>query len=813
MAHFSAVGRNSPRLTKAFPLLAALKPGVAHAVSSVIIRARGQGGLPRNQCFDSFDGLTNMGVDAATASGNCFCRAQAAYSNDTHGEFENRDNTYLPRSASHEQIGGGVWLSDDDDPSRGGSDAAAVAGGESREAAMLPEGFARPCLPPNPTSCSRSRSASTLAAGSGSPRLNYGNWQATGKDRIVILEDTDGDGRSDKRTVFYEGLQLHHRHRGRLRRRVGRCRRRTSTSSPIATATTSRTARREVLLRRLRLQGEPAQPRQRLHLGAGRLALRRPRPHQPVGRRPAGHARRQAHPLRRRRLSHSSDAARLRDLRRRHHQPVGRRLRRLRPVLRLELRDPAPLPHDPGRALRAVAEPAVEPVRLRTPADHRRPPALRRRRAATRCAANGRDAGDGRRPRPLRHADLPRRQLARRVTATRVFMCNIHGHRINHDILKRKGSGYVASHGKDFMIAADPWFMGVTLRTGPDGSVYVSDWSDTGECHTYKPHTTTRAASTRSATASRSRCRVDLAKLSDDELVKLQLHTQRLVRPPRPAAVAGTRGASRAGRARRSMRRCAKMLARRNWTRRSGCGRCGRCTSPAGWTPARSLRLLDDRSEHVRAWAIQLLCEDREPADEALDEVREHGAERPVAGRAAYLASRPAAAAAGRRWAIAEGLLSHAEDADDANLPLMYWYGIEPLVPADAGALRLAAAAGFRWCGVHGRRLVDAVLARGKRDPRCPGGRAGRGERSGAARHLLQGARRGLARPQEREDAGRAGPALRPLARSEDPAIRGAALPGADLWTIRKALADLRRAPRLTPPAVPRAHAALGGPG
>ena len=68
-----------------------------------------------------------------------------------------------------------------------------------------------------------------------------------------------------------------------------------------------------------------------------------------------------------------------------------------------------------------------------------------------------------------------------------VFMCNVHGRRINNDILKRKGSGYVASHGKDFMLSGDPWFMGVTLRTGPDGSIYVSDWSDTGECHTYKP--------------------------------------------------------------------------------------------------------------------------------------------------------------------------------------------------------------------------------------------------------------------------------------------------------------------------------------
>ena len=32
----------------------------------------------------------------------------------------------------------------------------------------------------------------------------------------------------------------------------------------------------------------------------------------------------------------------------------------------------------------------------------------------------------------------------------------------------------------DLMKSQDPWFMGVTLAYGPDGSVFVSDWSDTG---------------------------------------------------------------------------------------------------------------------------------------------------------------------------------------------------------------------------------------------------------------------------------------------------------------------------------------------
>jgi hypothetical protein len=45
------------------------------------------------------------------------------------------------------------------------------------------------------------------------------------------------------------------------------------------------------------------------------------------------------------------------------------------------------------------------------------------------------------------------------------------------------------------------------------------------------------------------------------------------------------------------------------------------------------------------------------------------------------------------RWEIATELVKHEGDKDDHNLPLLYWYGIEPLVPADkAKALKLAQA-------------------------------------------------------------------------------------------------------------------------
>lgn len=65
----------------------------------------------------------------------------------------------------------------------------------------------------------------------------------------------------------------------------------------------------------------------------------------------------------------------------------------------------------------------------------------------------------------------------------KLFTCNLHGRRINMDLLEREGNGYVGRHGEDFLMMKDPWFRGLDLITGPDGQVWMNDWSDTGECH------------------------------------------------------------------------------------------------------------------------------------------------------------------------------------------------------------------------------------------------------------------------------------------------------------------------------------------
>jgi putative membrane-bound dehydrogenase-like protein len=65
----------------------------------------------------------------------------------------------------------------------------------------------------------------------------------------------------------------------------------------------------------------------------------------------------------------------------------------------------------------------------------------------------------------------------------KLFTLNMHGRRANVERLERNGSGFVGRHEPDVFLSEDPWFRGIEISTGPDGSGFILDWSDTGECH------------------------------------------------------------------------------------------------------------------------------------------------------------------------------------------------------------------------------------------------------------------------------------------------------------------------------------------
>ncbi len=272
-----------------------------------------------------------------------------------------------------------------------------------------------------------------------------------------------------------------------------------------------------------------------------------------------------------------------------------------------------------------------------------------------------------------------------------VFMHNTHGRRINRDILHRSGSGYSASHGPDFLRSQDPWFMGVSLRYGPDGSAYATDWSDTGECHSVR---NTRRQTGRIFKISYGRPKfepVNVATQSNDQLVEWQLHTNdwfvrhaRRVLQERMAAGIEMTGVHQA---------LHEMLATHpDITRQLRALWALHVTG--GLDDEFLLKQLSHPNEHLRAWAVRLLCEDRTPSAQARARFRELAAEGSSPLVRLHLASALQRLATSQRWGIAEALIARAEDQDDQNLPLMEWYAIEPLVHVDlarfAGLARTA---------------------------------------------------------------------------------------------------------------------------
>jgi hypothetical protein len=271
----------------------------------------------------------------------------------------------------------------------------------------------------------------------------------------------------------------------------------------------------------------------------------------------------------------------------------------------------------------------------------------------------------------------------------RVFMGNIHGNRLNHDRLERAGSSYVARHCEDFLFGNDPWFRPLWLYQAADGGVFVGDWHDTGECHNYdRTHPSGRVYHVAYGKAGPGKLKYDLPNVTDAVLVEaLKARNDWYARQAR--RLLQERAA--AGKLSKEVpSRLEKMLdgekdvthrLRALWT----------LHAVGAMDEKKLLAVLDIPHEPLRTWAVRLLVDHGAPSDGAIRRLVRQAKEEKLAPVRLALASALQKLPAGKRWELAEALAAHGEDACDAYLPLMVWYGIEPAVPGDPErAARLA---------------------------------------------------------------------------------------------------------------------------
>jgi putative membrane-bound dehydrogenase-like protein len=64
-----------------------------------------------------------------------------------------------------------------------------------------------------------------------------------------------------------------------------------------------------------------------------------------------------------------------------------------------------------------------------------------------------------------------------------VIFGSIHGTSLKQNVLRPKGSTFIASRADDFLRSGDKNFRPINLRWGPNGEIFVSDWHDKNPCH------------------------------------------------------------------------------------------------------------------------------------------------------------------------------------------------------------------------------------------------------------------------------------------------------------------------------------------
>ncbi len=263
-----------------------------------------------------------------------------------------------------------------------------------------------------------------------------------------------------------------------------------------------------------------------------------------------------------------------------------------------------------------------------------------------------------------------------------IFMNNINGSKLNNDQLWRSGSGYVASHKKDFLDMNDSWSQWLNFKYDASGSVFAIDWYDQNQCHSPNPdvHDKTLGRIFKITHKDDKWVQVNLYDASDTELVNYQLHENEwYVRQAR--TILQERGGNS------QVYKALKKILNDNpdVTRKLRALWTLHVTN--GLSEDDMAVLLNNSDEYIRSWAVQLMTEDKSISPSILERFVYMAKNDNSALVRLYLISGMLRLEPSQRWDVLGALMQRSEDVDDHNIPLMLWYAAEPLASVDAQRL------------------------------------------------------------------------------------------------------------------------------
>lgn len=298
----------------------------------------------------------------------------------------------------------------------------------------------------------------------------------------------------------------------------------------------------------------------------------------------------------------------------------------------------------------------------------------------------------------LEGEDIPKGERGRLV------MGSIHGCSLKTNTLKPNGSTFIGSSAPDFMVSGDKNVRPINLRWGADGAIYLIDWHDQNPCHQALPESWDyeRGRIYRLAPKGlKPGQAMDLTKASGAELVGLltkenpywyrtasRVLEERKDRAQVPALkkiVANAKDPSHALRA--------------LWV----LDRLGACDSNL------AQQVLEHASPWMRAWGVRLLGERDDLKAGTMKRLADLAENDPSPVVRSQLAS--TAQRLGKQegvLGILNELMLRKEDAKDPNIPLLVWLAYEPHVVGR----RNDALEGLRRTAADNPLVLEAILPR-----------------------------------------------------------------------------------------------------
>ncbi|MEM7784836.1 MAG: PVC-type heme-binding CxxCH protein [Planctomycetota bacterium] len=262
-----------------------------------------------------------------------------------------------------------------------------------------------------------------------------------------------------------------------------------------------------------------------------------------------------------------------------------------------------------------------------------------------------------------------------------LFTANFHGRRINCEHIHREGNSYTAHHDRDYFKSDDPWFRGIEMVYGPDGGVFLLDWSDIGECHENDGIHRTSGRIFKIVYEQPGKIESeDLTAESDETLVKLLTHPNEWYsRQSRQVLT------DRVAFGDQDQTKSIVSLLEQNLAQQATAKNQLRLLWALYGCDQDSEQLVrsfaeNGKSEHVRAWAIRLLCDGlKEPSRQTKELLIRLASDRSPLVRL-YVASSISRLDVETGLQVVRRLILHAQDSADRVQPYLIWFGLEELI-------------------------------------------------------------------------------------------------------------------------------------